>query len=55
LSDRTVEEPQVLAREIVLLLDGAFSVMLVHRNPDYIEAAGRAAATLVRARRRNEN
>lgn len=55
LSDRTVEEPQVLAREIVLLLDGVFSVMLVHRNPDYIEAAGRAAATLVRARRRNEN
>lgn len=55
LSDRMVEEPQVLAREIVLLLDGAFSVMLVHRNPDYIEAAGRAAATLVRARRRNEN
>ncbi|MFA6157581.1 TetR/AcrR family transcriptional regulator [Mesorhizobium sp.] len=55
LSDRGVDEPQILAREIVLLLDGAFSVMLVHRNPDYIEAAGRAAATLVQARRRNED
>ncbi len=45
-----VDEPQILAREIVLLMDGAFSIMLVHRNPDYIEAAGRAAAMLVRAR-----
>ncbi|MBZ9674980.1 TetR/AcrR family transcriptional regulator [Mesorhizobium sp. ES1-1] len=55
LSDRGVDEPQVMAREIVLLLDGAFSVMLVHRNPDYIEAAGRAAATLVRARHRKDD
>ncbi|RUZ67265.1 TetR family transcriptional regulator, partial [Mesorhizobium sp. M7A.F.Ca.CA.002.06.1.1] len=39
-----------LGREIVLLIDGCFSIMLIHRNPDYIEAAGRAAATLVRAR-----
>jgi len=39
-----------VAREIVLLIDGSFSIMLVHRNPDYIEAAGRAAATLARAR-----
>jgi len=39
-----------LAREIVLLMDGAFSIMLIHRNPDYVEAAGRAAAALVRSR-----
>lgn len=50
LSARGIAEADVLAREIVLLMDGAFSVMLVHRNPDYIEAAGRAAAMLVRAR-----
>ncbi|MER8915433.1 TetR/AcrR family transcriptional regulator [Mesorhizobium sp. M0761] len=50
LSGHGVDEPQTLAREIVLLMDGAFSIMLIHRNPDYIEAAGHAAATLVRAR-----
>ena len=36
-----------LARQIVLLMDGAFSTMLVHRDPAYIDAAGRAAAALV--------
>jgi AcrR family transcriptional regulator len=55
LSDHGIEEPLILAREIVLLMDGAFSIMLIHRNPDYIEAAGHAAATLVRARRRNQD
>lgn len=35
------------ARQVVLLMDGAFSMMLVHRDPEYIEAAGRAAASLV--------
>ena len=38
-----------LARQVVLLMDGAFSVMLVHRNPAYVEAAGRAAAALAAA------
>ena len=37
----------VLARQVVLLMDGAFSTMLVHRDPAYIEAAGAAAAALV--------
>ena len=50
LSDQGIEDPQAVAREIVLLIDGCFSIMLIHRNPDYIEAAGRAAAMLVRAR-----
>ncbi|QPC93815.1 TetR/AcrR family transcriptional regulator [Mesorhizobium sp. INR15] len=54
LSERGIAEPQILAREIVLLMDGAFSIMLIHRNADYIEAAGHAAATLVRARNRND-
>ena len=50
LSDHDVGEAKMLAREIVLLMDGAFSSMLIHHNPDYIAAAGHAAATLVRAR-----
>src|SRR6266550_9592876 len=41
LSGHDIEQPQALAREIVLLIDGCFSIMLIHRNPDYIEAAGR--------------
>jgi AcrR family transcriptional regulator len=36
-----------LARQVVLLMDGAFSTMLIHRDPAYIEAAGAAAAALV--------
>ncbi len=44
-----VGEARELAREVILLMDGAFSIMLVHRNPEYIEVAGRAAGRLVRA------
>lgn len=36
-----------LARHIVLLMDGAFSTVLVHHDPAYVEAAGRAARALV--------
>jgi AcrR family transcriptional regulator len=36
-----------IARSIVVLLDGAAAVMLVHRDPAYVEAAGRVAASLV--------
>ena len=38
-----------LARQIVLLMDGAFSTVLVHRDPEYIEAAGAAARALLEA------
>ena len=37
------------ARQIILLLDGAFSVVLLHRDPGYMDSAGEAAATLVRS------
>ncbi len=40
-----------LARQIVILMDGAFSTMLIHRDPAYIESAGRAAASLVGGKR----
>jgi hypothetical protein len=36
-----------VARSIVVLLDGAASVMLVHRDPAYVEAAGAVAASLI--------
>lgn len=42
-------EPALLARQIVLLMDGAFSIMPVHRDTAYIEAAGNAAVSLVNA------
>ncbi|WP_077960316.1 TetR/AcrR family transcriptional regulator [Ensifer adhaerens] len=43
-----VAEPAMLAKQILLLLDGSFAVVLLHRDPSYMEVAGRAAATLVR-------
>jgi AcrR family transcriptional regulator len=51
------DDGKVLAREILLLLDGAFSACLIHRDPAYFEAAGCAAASLtaLRCRRRPEN
>lgn len=39
---------ETLARQIILLLDGAFAVVLLHRDPDYFKIAGEAAATLIR-------
>jgi AcrR family transcriptional regulator len=41
-------EARQLARQVILLLDGAFAVVLLHRDPSYMETAGAAAARLVR-------
>jgi AcrR family transcriptional regulator len=38
-----------LAREMLLLLDGSFAVVLLHRDPSYMETAGEAARALVAA------
>ncbi|GLK73368.1 TetR/AcrR family transcriptional regulator [Ancylobacter dichloromethanicus] len=38
-----------LARQIVLLIDGGFAVVLLNRDAGYMDSAGRAAGTLVRA------
>jgi hypothetical protein len=38
-----------LSRQIILLLDGAFAVVLLHRDPGYMQSAGDAATHLVRA------
>lgn len=51
LADAGIPAPEETARGVVILLDGAFSITLVHRDPAYIEAAGRAAARLVEAAR----
>ncbi|WDZ75411.1 helix-turn-helix domain containing protein [Ensifer adhaerens] len=40
-------EPATLAKQILLLLDGSFAVVLLHRDASYMEMAGKAAATLV--------
>jgi AcrR family transcriptional regulator len=38
-----------LARQMLLLLDGSFAVVLLHRDPSYMETAGGAARALVAA------
>lgn len=43
-----LSDPELRARQIVVLFDGAFSAMLVHHDSAYAEAAGRAAVALVR-------
>ncbi|TDR93094.1 TetR/AcrR family transcriptional regulator [Enterovirga rhinocerotis] len=44
-----VTDADVLSRQIRLLLDGSFSVVLLNRDPSYMELAGHAAEALVRA------
>ncbi|MEP0518886.1 MAG: helix-turn-helix domain-containing protein [Hyphomicrobiales bacterium] len=46
-ADHGITTPRQLARHIVLLMDGAFSTVLVHRDPTYIEAAGCAAKMML--------
>jgi AcrR family transcriptional regulator len=38
-----------LARQILLLLDGSFAVVQLHRDPSYMETAGEAAFSLTEA------
>ena len=40
-------EPQLLARQVALLIEGLFSTLLFHRDPAYAEAAANAARVLV--------
>jgi AcrR family transcriptional regulator len=44
-----IAAPEDLACHIVLLMDGAFSTVLIHKDPTYIDAAGRAAHGMVAA------
>lgn len=42
-------QARMLARQTILLLDGSFAVVLLHREPSYMETAGEAAHALIRA------
>ena len=44
-----IAEAAKLARQILLLLDGSFAVVLLHRDPSYMETAGQAAHALIMA------
>ena len=44
-----IDESLSLARQILLLLDGSFAVVLLHRDPSYMETAGEAAFSLISA------
>jgi AcrR family transcriptional regulator len=44
-----IADPLRLARQILLLLDGSFAVVLLHRDPSYMETAGEAASSLIEA------
>jgi AcrR family transcriptional regulator len=44
-----VAAPLRLARQILLLLDGSFAVVLLHRDASYMETAGEAAHALIEA------
>ncbi|MEO0385655.1 MAG: TetR/AcrR family transcriptional regulator [Pseudomonadota bacterium] len=46
-TEHALINPLELARHVVLLMDGAFSTVLIHHDPDYIESAGRAAGAMV--------
>jgi AcrR family transcriptional regulator len=47
LTEAHIANPQQLAARILLLLDGASTIMLIHRDTEYVKAAGRLAAELV--------
>ncbi len=42
-----IADPAALARDIVVLLDGATTVMLIHRDGDYLRSSGALAERLV--------
>jgi AcrR family transcriptional regulator len=46
---RKIRSPEIHAREIVLLIEGATALMLVHANRDYAAAAAEAAKSLLRS------
>jgi AcrR family transcriptional regulator len=49
LSEGGIVHAEALARQIRLLIDGAFAVSMLHRDPSYFESAGAAAYALVGA------
>lgn len=54
LAARGAEAPEALAREMLLLIEGAMCLALIHGDPAYFAAAGRAAAGRVGDARRTD-
>ncbi len=46
-----IGDATALAAQIALLMDGAFCAVLLHKDPSYLEQAGRAAEILILAAR----
>ena len=46
---KSIADSLRLARQILLLLDRSFAVVLLHRDPSYMETAGEAAHALIGA------
>ncbi|MBR0936333.1 TetR/AcrR family transcriptional regulator [Bradyrhizobium jicamae] len=42
-----ISDPLQLARQVLLLLDGSFAVVLLHRDASYMETAGEAVRALI--------
>ncbi len=51
LAEAGVARSEAVARQIMLLLDGAFAQVMLHRDPGYLTEAGEAAAALINAAR----
>jgi len=47
-AEQGIEEAASLAREVMLLIEGCQSLVLIHGNRNYIDAAAHAAAVLIR-------
>lgn len=50
LGSRQIADSTLVARQLMVLLDGCITQLLIHRNPAYAEAAGAAAVALLRQR-----
>lgn len=44
-----IADAAILARQIMILFDGAVAQILIHRDPGYASSAARAAASLIRS------
>lgn len=49
-----IDAAEAVARQIILLIDGAFAVVMLHRDPSYLNAAGAAARVLVETASRRD-
>lgn len=48
LSSNDVDEAELVARQLMILVDGAITQLLIHRDPSYATAAASAAVALIR-------